>query len=432
MVNNHLTSGDTLYKWAEELFPICRSITGDGVRKSLQYLCEKIGALEIFSVPSGERVFDWNVPQEWNIVGGYVDYENGERIIDFKEHNLHVVGYSEPVDKIVSYEELNKHLHSLPDQPNAIPYVTSYYKPYWGFCISEEKRKLLDPHKKYHVCIDSSLKKGSLNYGELIIPGCQSEEVFLSSYICHPSMANNELSGPIVLAALCKYLLARKNRYTYRIAFIPETIGSITYLSRNLPELKDKVIAGFNITCVGDERCYSYLPTKYGNTVADKALKHVLNWATKGSFIEYSWLDRGSDERQYCSPGVDLPIASFMRSKYGTYPEYHTSLDDLSFISSQGLYGSQELMASVLGLIDSNTIYVATQLCEPNLGKRGLYEQISKKNSVKSDSRTLLNILSYADGTNSVLDISEYLGMYFFDVLEMCSILESNELLVKG
>ncbi len=430
-MRNDLTSGDTLYKWAEELFPICRSITGEGTRKSLEYFAEKIGTLNICSVPSGTRVFDWVVPLEWNINGAYVDTEDGERIIDFKENNLHVVGYSEPVDRIVTYDELNKRIHSIPEQPTAIPYVTSYYKPYWGFCISEEKRKLLNPAKKYHVKIDSSLKNGVLNFGELIIPGDESKEIFLSSYVCHPSMANNELSGPIVLAGLCKYLLQRKNRYTYRIVLIPETIGSITYLSRNLPEMKKKIVAGFNITCVGDERCYSFLPSKYGNTLADRALKHVLRYKTKESFIEYSWLERGSDERQYCSPGVDLPVTSFMRSKYGTYPEYHTSLDNLEFISPNGLYGSLELMAAVLDLLDNNVIYEATQIGEPNLGKRGLYDQLSKKNSVRSSSRTLLDILSYADGTNSVLDISEYLGIYFFDALECFRLLELNELLIK-
>lgn len=431
MMRNNLTSGDTLYRWAEELFPICRSITGEGIRKSLEYFASKIGELNICSIPSGTRVFDWVVPLEWNINGAYVDTEDGERIIDFKDNNLHVVGYSEPVDRIVTYDELNKRIHSISEQPTAIPYVTSYYKPYWGFCISEEKRKLLNPAKKYHVKIDSSLKNGVLNFGELIIPGDESKEIFLSSYICHPSMANNELSGPIVLAGLCKYLLERKNRYTYRIVLIPETIGSITYLSKNLPEMKKKIVAGFNITCVGDERCYSFLPSKYGNTLADRALKHVLRWKTKESFIEYSWLDRGSDERQYCSPGVDLPVASFMRSKYGTYPEYHTSLDNLEFISPSGLYGSLELMATVLDLLDNNVIYEATQIGEPNLGKRGLYDQLSKKNSVRSSSRTLLDILSYADGTNSVLDISEYLGIYFFDAFEWFKLLELNELLIK-
>ena len=319
--------GNEIYKFARELWPINRSITGDGLRDTLQRISKHLPALKIKSVLSGTKVFDWTVPKEWTIKEAYIITPKGKKICDFSQNNLHLVGYSIPFKGEVSFDELKKHLYTLPDQPNAIPYVTSYYEKRWGFCLSQEQLDSLEIGT-YKVVIESALFDGELNYGELLIKGKSDKEILLSTYICHPSMANNELSGPTVVTFLAKWLLKIGGpQYSYRIIFIPETIGSITYLSRNYKHMKDKTIAGFNVSCVGDDRAYSYVPSRNGKTISDLVAKHVLKW-TDSNFVEYSWLDRGSDERQYCAPGVDLPIASILRTKYGKYPEYHTSLDD--------------------------------------------------------------------------------------------------------
>jgi len=336
------------------------------------------------------------------------------------------LGYSEPVDKWMTLEELDPHLYSLPDQPNAIPYVTSYYKQRWGFCLTYNQYKSLKPGR-YHAVIDSILKPGMLNYGELILPGESNKEVFLSTYICHPSMANNELSGPVVTMALAQWLTTiAKRRYTYRFVFIPETIGSIVYLSRNLDHLKQHVIAGFNITCIGDDRAYSYVPSRDGNTLSDKAALHVLKHIDP-KFKRYTWLDRGSDERQYCAPGVDLPVATIMRSKYGEYPEYHTSLDDLVLVTPSGLEGGYNALRSAIKIIEKNVYLITTVIGEPQLGKRGLYPTLSTKHPSQS-TRTMMNLISYCDGQHSLLEIAELIKEPFWDLLPMVKTLQENEL----
>lgn len=417
--------GEWMYGLMKRLFPICRSITGDGVRETLDILAENIDLKKI-EVPTGTKVFDWEVPREWNIRDAYILDGDGNKIIDFKENNLHVVGYSIPVDKTVPLAELQQHLHSLPDQPDAIPYVTSYYQEYWGFCLQHSKREKLKDGN-YRVVIDSSLENGNLSYGEYIIPGDKDQEVFISTYICHPSMANNELSGPVLVTALAEWLASQPRKYTYRIIFIPETIGSITYLSKNLAEMKEKIIAGFNVTCVGDEGPFSYLPSRNGNTFADKITLNILR-NRKPDFLTYSFLERGSDERQYCSPGVDLPVVTIMRSKYGVYPEYHTSLDDLSFVTPKGLQESFEIYRECLEAIEKSKKYKVTCLCEPQLGKRGLYPSISTKESAEQ-TRNMKNFLTYADGTNDLNDISNIIGVPIEDLQPIITKLQQAELI---
>lgn len=394
--------GEKMYEFVEQLFPLCRSITGDGVRETLRTIQKRI-PIKIYEVPTGTKAFDWTVPKEWNIRDAYIMDAEGRKIVDFKKNNLHVVGYSIPVNKTLSLSELQKYLYSLPDQPNAIPYVTSYYKEGWGFCISHKNRERLK-EGKYKVFIDSELKNGSLTYGELIIRGKLKKEVFISTYICHPSMANNELSGPVVATFLIKWILSEPRKFTYRIIFIPETIGSIVYLSKNIKLMKRNMVAGFNVSCVGDNEAYSYLPTRIGGTYADKIALNILS-SKHPDFIKYSFLDRGSDERQYNAPGVDLPVCCVMRSKYGAYPEYHTSLDNLNFVSPEGLYGAYDVLKDCLALIEENCKYKIKCLGEPQLGKRGLYPAISKKSSA-NEVKNMMDFIAYADGKNDLIDIS--------------------------
>jgi aminopeptidase-like protein len=394
--------GAFMHRLMTELFPICRSITGDGVRETLRIIQNHI-PLNIFEVPSGTKAFDWTVPKEWNIRDAFVVDPDGRKIIDFKRSNLHVVGYSTPIAKSVTLAELQEHLHSLEEQPDAIPWVTSVYEERWGFCLTHNQRVKLK-EGIYKVFIDSELKQGSLTYGELIIPGSSKKEVFISTYVCHPSMANNELSGPVVAAMLAKWVASEPRQFTYRFIFIPETIGSIVYLSKNFESMKRNVIAGFNLTCVGDERAYSYLPSRNGATLADRVALNVLQHKHP-EFRQYSFLERGSDERQYCSPGVDLPVVSLMRTKYREFPEYHTSLDDLNLVTPAGLHGSFALHKDCIELLEKNRIYKMRCLCEPQLGKRGMYPTIATKDSHRQVI-DMLNFIAYADGTKDLIDIS--------------------------
>ena len=420
--------GDSIYNLLESLFPICRSITGDGVRKTIRVIADEIPELKVFEVASGSRVFDWVVPREWNIQDAYVIDPDGNKIINFKQSNLHVVGYSIPINTIISLNELQDHLHSLPDQPDAIPYVTSYYQERWGFCVSHRQREKITKEGNYSVVIDSELKNGSLTYAELYIPGESKDEVFLSTYICHPSMANNELSGPTVTTYLAKWLLSQKRKYSYRIIFIPETIGSITYLSRNLEAMKLHIKAGFNVTCVGDDGKFSFLPSRRGDTLADQVALHVLHHLHP-DFVPYSFLDRGSDERQYCSPNVDLPVASVMRSKYCTYPEYHTSLDDLSFVTPAGLEGSYDVLRKCIECIESDQYLKVTVLCEPKLDKRGLYPTLSTKQT-KAQVQDMMNLIAYCDGSNSLLAIAGIIDVPMWELVLIAENLKSQGLLV--
>ena len=420
--------GKSIYKFAQELWPINRSITGKGTKETLKLIKQHLPQLKINSVPSGTNVFDWIIPKEWDVKEAYVITPSGEKICDFSKNNLHLVGYSIPFEGKISFDELKKHLYTLPDQPNATPYITSYYEERWGFCLSQEQFDTLE-NGSYKVIIKSTLFDGELNYGELLIKGKSDKEIFLSTYICHPSMANNELSGPTVVTFLAKWLQEiNETDFSYRIIFIPETIGSITYLSKNYKDMKNKIFAGFNVTCVGDDRAYSYLPSRNGKTISDMIAKHVLKWIDP-NFIKYSWLDRGSDERQYCAPGIDLPIASILRTKYGRYPEYHTSLDNLeNVVTPKGLDGGYWAIRKAIEAIERNKKYKITVLCEPQMGKRGLYPTLSTKGTNK-EVLLMMNFISFCDGQTSLLEIAESLNLPIWELYELVDKLESHSLI---
>lgn len=420
-------AGISMHALASQLWPINRSITGDGVRQTLLMLSKYLPELQVHEIPTGTTCFDWTVPREWRVRDAWIKDAAGNKVVDFVANNLHLVGYSIPAEVSLSLDELQKHLYSLPEQPDAIPYITSYYSERWGFCITQHERDRLQPGQ-YQVHIDSELFDGHLTYGELYLPGQTDREILLSTYICHPSMANNELSGPCVATWLGRWLKELPQRkFSYRILFLPETIGAICYLSRNLDTLKSRLVAGFVLTCLGDDRAYSYLPSLDGDTMADRVAKHALHHIDAG-YKSYTFLDRGSDERQYCSPGVDLPVCSIMRSKYGTYPEYHTSLDNLELVTPTGLEGGFNAYKYAITCIEENCIPAATTLGEPQLGKRGLYPALSTLES-GAIVRDMLNLIAYADGKRSLLEIAETIGVPMWELATLANKLSAHGVL---
>ncbi|EAK3777905.1 DUF4910 domain-containing protein, partial [Campylobacter upsaliensis] len=353
------------------------------------------------------------IPPEWSVKDAYIITPQNEKICDFKKHNLHLLNYSTSIDTTLEFEELDKHLYSLKELPNAIPYVTSYYKKRWGFCLTHHQRLKLT-RGKYRVFIDTKHdEKGVLNYADILIPSTTNakDEILISTYLCHPSMANNELSGPCVAIFLAKWLhTLTKRKYNYRFVFVPETIGSIAYLSKHLKHLKQNVKAGFVLSCVGDEGAYSLIHSPSANTLGDKIALHTLK--NKKNFKEFNFLQRGSDERQYCSPLVNLPVVCVCRTRFGDFKEYHTSLDDLTLITPKGLGESLEAMEEIILNLENNAIYKSTTFCEPNLGKRGLYPTLNLRNQPPQIS----TFLAFCDGKNDVLDIAQMMNLQGYEL----------------
>ena len=416
------------------LFPICRSITGNGIKKTLKIIKNEFPKLKIYHVKSGKKIFDWKVPPEWNVKNACVIDSKDKKIIDFKKNNLHLVSYSIPINKTITKRKLLQHLHFNKKMPVAIPYLTSYYKKYWGFCTTYNHRKKIQQNyktnDKFRVVIDSVLKKnGQLSYGELLIPGKSKKEILVSTYICHPSMANNELSGPIVSMALIKYFMKKKLEKTLRFIFIPETIGSIVFLNKNLKYLKENLVGGYNLSCIGDDRMHSCMFSKYASSPSDKSLREAYKKLNIKPKI-YNFLDRGSDERQYNSPGIDLPITSIFRSKYGTYLEYHTSLDNFNIVNINGLNGGYLVARTAIKILLKKIIPKVKILCEPNMGKRGLYPTLSG-NKLKHFTKDLMNFLTYSDGKNDLKNISKLIKKNYPQTKKIYKLLLKEKLLIN-
>lgn len=405
------TLGKAMQEFMAQLYPICRSITGDGVRETLRLLQKKL-PLEMYEIPSGTKVFDWTVPLEWNVIDAYIKNEQGERLVDFKAHNLHLMSYSSPVRKKMTLSELRPHLFTLPDHPEWIPYRTSYYKENWGFCLSEKQLLEVQKEAEFNVVVDSSLKSGSLTYGEIFLPGESVEEVLLSCHVCHPSLCNDNLSGIAVAVSLAQTMAARIRRYSYRFLFLPGTIGSITWLAQNEQRVS-RIKHGLVLTGVGDAGNVTYKKSRRGNAVIDRAMAHVLKHSGSPHAI-INFFPYGYDERQYCSPAFDLPVGCFMRTPHGEYPEYHSSADNLDFVKTESLVDSYDRCLEVLELLEGNRIYLnQNPKCEPQLGRRGLYRSVAGQQEKHSMELALLWVLNGSDGCHTLLDIAERADLPF-------------------
>jgi len=418
--------GEEMHRFIADLFPICRSITGDGVRETLRMVGSQI-PLEIHEVPTGTQVFDWTIPKEWNIKDAYIKNSRGDRVVDFRRSNLHVMSYSVPVRARMSLEELKKHIYTLPEHPDWIPYRTSYYQERWGFCLSQNQLSAM-PDEEYEVCIDSTLEPGHLTYGESVIEGDTTEEILLSCHVCHPSLCNDNLSGVALLAFLASHLRTVPLRYTYRFLFIPGTIGSIAWLCVNEGKT-ERISHGLVAACVGDSGASTYKKSRRGNAEIDRVAAHVLRTSGK----EYQIVDffpYGYDERQYCSPGFNLPVGCLMRTPHGKYPEYHTSADNLEFVETESLEDSFMNYLRVIHVLENNRRYVnRSPKCEPQLGKRGLYAAIGGSADAATRQLAMLWVLNGSDGDHTLLDIAERSGMKFENLQEAADLLVSHGLL---
>jgi aminopeptidase-like protein len=418
--------GQEMHRLIADLYPICRSITGNGVRETLQLIGKQI-PVEVHEVPSGTKVFDWIVPKEWNIQDAYIKNARGERVVDFQRSNLHVVSYSQPVHVTMTLEELQPHLHSLPDHPDRIPYRTSYYKESWGFCLSHQQLMGLK-EKEYEVCIDSTITEGHLTYGECYIKGESDQEILISCHICHPSLCNDNLSGIALATFLAKALSSTFLRYSYRFLFIPGTIGSITWLALHQEQVS-KIKAGIVVTGVGDPGPVTYKKSRQGNAEIDRAFQYILKSSGQAHTI-IDFFPYGYDERQYCSPGFNLPVGCVMRTPHGEYAEYHTSGDNLTFVQPEYLEESFTCCLEVLRLLERNKTFLSQNLqCEPQLGKRGLYRAIGGESEGAKREMAMLWVLNLSDGHYSVLDIAERSNMPFRIISEAAEILAEHKLL---
>jgi aminopeptidase-like protein len=419
--------GARLHALMAELYPICRSITGEGVRRTLSIL-QRMVDIHVREVPSGTQVFDWTVPKEWNIRDAYVKNMRGDRVIDFHKSNLHVVSYSVPVHARLGLAELRSHLYTLPEQPDVIPYRTAYYSPHWGFCLSHRQFTALED-EMYEVCIDSALEDGSLTFGECYLPGATDEEVFVSCHSCHPSLCNDNLSGMVVAALLAKHLSDLSLRYSYRFLFIPATIGAITWLALN-EERTARIRHGLVISNVGDSGPFTYKRSRRGSASIDRAVQQVLThsgqpWESR-DFSPY-----GYDERQYCSPGFDLPVGRLSRTPHGEYPQYHTSADDLDFVRPESLAESFAVFLTIFDVLEHDRTYISlNQKCEPQLGKRGLYRGTGGLARGQPPEMAMLWVLNLADGRSSLLDIAIRSGLSFDAVRDASETLLASGLLV--
>lgn len=410
-------AGAEMYGLIEELFPICRSITGDGLRATLRRIQQEI-PIEIREVPTGTPVFDWTVPREWNIRDAYIKNAAGERVVDFRRSNLHVINYSVPIRGRMSLAELREHLHTLPDRPEWIPYRTSYYKETWGFCLSQRQLDAL-PDGEYEVLIDSSLEDGHLSYGEYLLPGESPDEILISCHSCHPSLCNDNLSGIAVAVHLARELAEQPHHYSYRFLFIPGTIGAITWLSLN-EEAIARIKHGLVLAGVGDPGRFSYKKSRRGNAEIDRAAVHVLE-KSGHPFEVAEFSPYGYDERQYCSPGIDLPVGRFSRTPHGTFPQYHTSADNLDFVRPAALAQSFAICRKIFGVLENNKTYQnQNPKCEPQLGKRGLYRAIGGQADAGAREMAMLWVLNLSDGGHSLLDIAER-SKLDFDAIEFAA-----------
>ena len=425
-----MTVGEELYKLVAELYPICRSITGDGVRRTLEIVERELGGLAVSEVPTGTQVLDWTVPREWNVRDAWVADAAGRRVIDFQASNLHLVSYSVPVRATIGLAELREHLFTLPDQPDWVPYRTSYYAERWGFCASQ---RLVDslPEGDYEVCVDSTLADGHLTYGEHLVEGQTQDEVLISCHVCHPSLANDNLSGIAVASHLAR-LLAKgpRPRYSYRFLFIPGTIGSITWLARNQDNL-DRVRHGLVLSGVGDPGGFTYKRSRRGDTEIDRAVAHVLGRSGRDhQLVDFS--PYGYDERQYCSPGFNLPVGRLGRTPFATYPQYHTSADDMDFVGPAQLQESLQVCQEIVEVLEGNRRYLNLfPKGEPQLGRRGLYGSIGGRSDAEERQMAMLWVLNLSDGDHSLLDVAERADLPFAQVADVAAVLEEAGLLSR-
>ncbi|HVJ54426.1 MAG TPA: DUF4910 domain-containing protein [Aliidongia sp.] len=418
--------GKAMMALIEELFPICRSITGNGVRQTLNILRHHV-PLDIHEVPSGTKVLDWVVPPEWNIRAAYIAREDGTPVVDFAANNLHILQYSRPIDAVMTLEELRPHLYTFPDQPDWIPYRTSYYSENWGFCLSERQLSTL-ADERYRVVIDADLAPGHLSYGELLIPGETDRTVLFSCHVCHPSLANDNLSGIAVATMLARHIRALRPRCSYRFLFIPGTIGSLTWLARNEHEV-GRVTHGLVLSCLGDAGGMTYKQSRRGSAQIDRIAAHVLSHDTVAHRIR-PFIPYGYDERQYCSPGFDLPVGCLMRTPNGEYPEYHSSADNLSLLRPESLVHSLSVLQRIVDAIEGDAVYRSLNpKGEPQLGRRGLYAAIGGQSAASFDQMTLLWVLNLADGRHSLLDMAERAGLPFQKIRAAADALIAAELL---